>query len=262
MKRVRTLFLSDIHLGSRACQATRLLDFLKHYECEMIFLLGDIVDFWSLKRVVHWPSSHNTVVQKMLRLARRGVKILYIPGNHDEALRDYLGASFGNIRVKKDYIHVAADGNRYALLHGDQYDQVTTCARWLSVLGDVFYNLLVDLNRVLSWIRRKLGASGHWSLADYAKRKVQGAATFISGFERALARHGTALGVDGVICGHIHTPALKQVDDILYLNCGDWVDNCTAIVEHPDGRMELVRHGEFPTSVDGHADESADAIAA
>jgi UDP-2,3-diacylglucosamine pyrophosphatase LpxH len=261
MIRVRALFLSDIHLGSRACQAVRLLEFLRQYECETIFLLGDIVDFWSLKRVVHWPASHNTVVQKVLRLARRGVKIFYIPGNHDEALRDYLGASFGNIRVKRDHVHVATDGKRYALLHGDQYDQVTTCARWISVLGDVSYNLLVDLNQVLSWLRRKLGASGHWSLADYAKRKVQGAATFISGFEQALARHATKLGVDGVICGHIHTPALKRLDDILYLNCGDWVDSCTAIVEHPDGRMELVRHGEFPTGIDGHADELADAVA-
>ena len=180
MIRVRALFLSDIHLGSRACQAVRLLEFLRQYECETIFLLGDIVDFWSLKRVVHWPASHNTVVQKVLRLARRGIRIFYIPGNHDEALRDYLGASFGNIRVKRDHVHVAADGKRYALLHGDQYDQVTTCARWVSVLGAVSYNLLVDLNQALSWVRRKLRASGHWSLADYAKRKVQGATTFIS----------------------------------------------------------------------------------
>ncbi len=228
MTRVRALFLSDIHLGSRACQAERLLDFLKEYECDTIFLLGDIVDFWALKRSVYWPASHNTVVQKLLRRARHRVKIFYIPG--------------GNIRVRKDYVHLAADGKRYALLHGDQYDQVATCARWLSVLGDVSYNLLVDLNRALSWTRRKLRLRGHWSLADYAKSKVQGAASFISGFERAVARYGEALRVDGVICGHIHTPALKRLDRVLYLNCGDWVDNCTAIVEHLDGRMELVRH--------------------
>ncbi len=137
MTRVRALFLSDIHLGSRACQAERLLEFLKGYECEQIFLLGDIVDFWSLKRSVYWPASHNTVVQKLLRRARHRVEIFYIPGNHDEALRDYLGSSFGNIHVRKDYVHIAADGKRYALLHGDEYDQVTTCTRWLSVLGDV-----------------------------------------------------------------------------------------------------------------------------
>jgi UDP-2,3-diacylglucosamine pyrophosphatase LpxH len=222
MMRIRALFLSDIHLGSRACQAERLLAFLKTCDCRTIFLLGDIVDFWALKRVVYWPESHNTVVQKLLRLARHGVRIYYIPGNHDEALKNYLDSSFGNVRLKKDY--------------------VTTCARWLSVLGDVSYDMLVDLNRALSWVRRKLRLVGHWSLADYAKRKLQGAASFISGFEVAIARHAKALQVDGVICGHIHTPVIKRLDGVLYLNCGDWVDSCTAIVEHVDGRMELVRH--------------------
>jgi UDP-2,3-diacylglucosamine pyrophosphatase LpxH len=258
--RVRTLFLSDIHLGSRACQAERLLAFLKRCECETIFLLGDIVDFWSLRRTVYWPVSHNTVVQKLLRLARHDVDIVYVPGNHDEALREYLDSSFGRVTIKKEFVHVAADGKRYALLHGDQYDQVTTYARWLSVLGDVSYNLLVDLNRTLSWVRRKLGRSGHWSLADYAKRNVQGAASFISGFERAVARHGRALHVDGVICGHIHTPVIQQLDGVLYLNCGDWVDSCTAIVEHFDGRMELVRHDAIADGADEAADEIADAL--
>ena len=256
MTRISALFLSDIHLGSRACRAERLLAFLKEYECRTIFLLGDIVDFWALKRVVYWPESHNTVVQKLLRLARHGVEIFYIPGNHDEALNDYFDSSFGNVRVKKDHVHLAADGRRYALLHGDQYDQVTTCARWLSVLGDASYNLLVELNRVLSWVRRKLGLGGHWSLADYAKRNVQGAASFISGFELAVARHGKALQVDGVICGHIHTPVIKRLDGVLYLNCGDWVDNCTAIVEHLDGDMELVRH----VSTDGEPGERSDEL--
>ena len=183
MTRIRALFLSDIHLGSRACQAERLLSFLKRYDCRTIFLLGDIVDFWALKRVVYWPESHNTVVQKLLRLARHGVEIFYIPGNHDEALKSYFDSAFGNVKLKKEYVHVAADGRRYALLHGDQYDQVTTCARWLSVLGDASYNMLVELNRTLSWVRRKLKVGGHWSLADYAKRNIQGAASFISGFE-------------------------------------------------------------------------------
>jgi UDP-2,3-diacylglucosamine pyrophosphatase LpxH len=260
MMRVRALFLSDIHLGSRACQAERLLAFLKGCECEMIYLLGDIVDFWSLRRGVYWPGSHNTVVQKLLRRARHRVKIFYIPGNHDEALRDYLDSSFGNVTLRKECVHVAADGRRYALIHGDQYDQVTTCARWLSVLGDVSYNLLVDLNRLLSWARRKLGISGHWSLADYAKRNVQGAASFISGFEQAVARHGQSLRVDGVICGHIHTPAIKPLDGILYLNCGDWVDSCTAIVEHHDGRMELVRHHPLRADPGEHADELEEAV--
>jgi UDP-2,3-diacylglucosamine pyrophosphatase LpxH len=262
MMRVRALFLSDIHLGSRACQAERLLAFLKECDARMIFLLGDIVDFWSLKRSVYWPASHNTVVQKLLKRARSRVKILYIPGNHDEALRNYLDSSFGNICVKKNYVHVAADGMRYALLHGDEFDQVTTCARWLSMLGDWSYNLLVDLNRGLSWWRRKLRRSGHWSLADYAKRNLRGAADFIAGYEHALARHGEALRVNGVICGHIHTPGIKRIDRVLYLNCGDWVDSCTAIVEHFDGRMELVRDGVKQTSQDQQAEELEDSVAA
>jgi UDP-2,3-diacylglucosamine pyrophosphatase LpxH len=262
MNRIRALFLSDIHLGSRACRAERLLAFLKAYECRTIFLLGDIVDFWALKRTVYWPESHNTVVQKLLRLARHGVEIFYIPGNHDEALNDYFDSSFGNVRVRKDHVHVAADGRRYALLHGDQYDQVTTCARWLSVLGDASYNLLVEVNRALSWVRRKLGLGGHWSLADYAKRNVQGAASFISGFELAVARHGKSLQVDGVICGHIHTPAIKRLDGVLYLNCGDWVDSCTAIVEHLDGSMELVRHASAGTEPGEGSDELSEAVSA
>jgi UDP-2,3-diacylglucosamine pyrophosphatase LpxH len=257
--RICALFLSDVHLGSRACQAERLLSFLKRYECRRIFLLGDIVDFWALKRVVYWPESHNTVVQKLLRLARHGVEIFYIPGNHDEALKSYFDSAFGNVKLKKDYVHVAADGKRYALLHGDQYDQVTTCARWLSVLGDASYNLLVDLNRSLSWARRKLRLGGHWSLADYAKRNIQGAASFISGFEVAVARHGKALAVDGVICGHIHTPVIKQLDGVLYLNCGDWVDSCSAIVEHLDGTMELVRYAHEGNEPGEHPEELAEA---
>jgi UDP-2,3-diacylglucosamine pyrophosphatase LpxH len=259
VNRIRALFLSDVHLGSRACQAERLLSFLKQYECRTIFLLGDIVDFWALKRAVYWPETHNTVVQKLLRLARHGVDIVYVPGNHDEALKKYFDTAFGNVRLKKDYVHVAADGKRYALLHGDQYDQVTTCARWLSVLGDASYNLLVDLNRVLSWVRRKFKLAGHWSLADYAKRSIQGAASFISGFEVAVARHGKALAVDGVICGHIHTPVIKQLDGIVYLNCGDWVDSCTAIVEHLDGTMELVRHMAASDGPGEREDELAEA---
>jgi len=260
--RVRTLFLSDIHLGSRACQAERLLAFLKEYECRTIFLLGDIVDFWSLGRSVYWPESHNTVVQKLLRRARRLVKIYYIPGNHDEGVRRYVNSSFGNIRVKKNHIHVAADGRRYALLHGDEYDQVATCPRWLSALGDASYNLLVDLNRTLSWGRRKLGIGGHWSLADFAKRNLQGAASFVSRFEGAVVRHAEGLRVDGVICGHIHTPSIKQAGKVLYLNCGDWVDSCTAIVEHLDGRMALVRQYVIEPDLGEHVEDLAEAMTA
>jgi UDP-2,3-diacylglucosamine pyrophosphatase LpxH len=241
-RRVRSLFLSDIHLGTRACQADRLLDFLRQYECDNLFLVGDIVDFWALKRGIYWPEAHNTVVQKILRRARHNVKVVYVPGNHDEALRDYIDSAFGDITVHRDYVHTGADGRRYALIHGDEYDQVTTYARWLSVLGDVSYHALISINRALSFVRRKFGLSGHWSLADYAKRNVLKAVSFIGDFEHAVARNIRERGLDGVICGHIHTPVIKRIDGVLYFNCGDWVDSCTAIVEHPDGRMELVRH--------------------
>jgi len=249
VRRVRSLFLSDIHLGSRACRAEQLLSFIKEYDPEYIFLIGDIVDFWAMSRSVYWPASHNTVVQKILKKARHHVNVFLIPGNHDEALREYVDSSFGDINVVREHIHIAADGKRYILLHGDEYDQVTTCHRWVSILGDVSYTVLVHLNRILSLIRRKLGVSGHWSLADYAKRNVLRAVSFISDFENAVVRNVKRRGLDGVICGHIHTPVIKQIDGITYINCGDWVDSCTAIVEHMDGDMQLVRWTSAPTSV-------------
>ncbi len=239
--RVRSLFLSDIHLGSRACRAEELLEFLKDYEASNIFLLGDIVDFWAMSRSLYWPAQHNTVVQKLLKKARHHVRVYLIPGNHDEALRDYVGSSFGDITLLRDHVHTAADGRRYALLHGDEYDQVTTYHRWVSVLGDISYTLLVRLNRLLSFIRRRIGVSGHWSLADYAKRNVLRAVSFISDFETSVVHNVKKRGLDGVICGHIHTPVIKRIDGLTYINCGDWVDSCTAIVEHYDGRMQLVR---------------------
>ena len=240
-RKVRALFLSDIHLGSRACRAEHLLSFLKDYDPQYIFLLGDIIDFWAMSRSLYWPASHNTVVQKILKKARHGVKVVLVPGNHDEALREYIGCTFGDITVARDYVHTALDGKRYALLHGDEYDHVTTYHRWLSVLGDVSYTLLVHMNRGLSWVRRKLCIRGHWSLADYAKRNVLRAVSFISDYENAVVHDLKALGVDGVICGHIHTPVIKMLSGKTYINCGDWVDNCTAIVETYDGQMKLVR---------------------
>jgi UDP-2,3-diacylglucosamine pyrophosphatase LpxH len=241
---VRALFLSDIHLGSRACRAEELLSFIKDYEPEYIFLVGDIVDFWAMSRGVYWPAAHNTVVQKLLKKARHHVKVVLIPGNHDEALREYIGSSFGDIVLVRDYIHTAADGRRYLLLHGDEYDQVTAYHRWVSVLGDVSYSVLVRLNRMLSLLRRKLGVSGHWSLADYAKRSLKGALEFVYGFEESVAHHVRRSGFDGVVCGHIHSAAIKDIGGITYINCGDWVDSCTAVVEHSDGCMELLRWDE------------------
>ena len=240
MPRVRSLFLSDIHLGTRACQARRLLEFLREHPAEQTYLIGDIVDFWAMHRGICWSSAQNTVVQKLLRRARHGERIVFIPGNHDEALRDYLDVSFGDIEVREEAVHETLDGRRLLLTHGDVFDQVTRHHRWVAVAGDVAYNLLVRLNLVLSWSRRTLGIAGYWSLAGYAKRKVKTALSFIFDFEDSAVRHARERGLDGIVCGHIHWPTIREIDGLLYANCGDWVDSCSAIVEHCDGRLELI----------------------
>ena len=251
VRQVRAIFLSDIHLGTRACQAESLTDFLRLHSAEYLFLIGDIVDFWAMRRGIHWPAAQNTVVQKILRRARHGEKIFFIPGNHDEALREYFDVSFGDIRVVAEWIHTAADGRRYLLLHGDEFDQVTRYHRWVALLGDVSYNLLVRINTWLSLIRRSFGISGYWSLAGYAKRKVKSAVSFIFDFEESVAHAARNRGVDGVICGHIHSAAIKRIDGIEYVNCGDWVDSCSAVVEHLDGRLEVIHHRLAGTGAEG-----------
>jgi len=237
---VRSIFLSDIHLGTRACQAERLLSFLRRYESEHLYLVGDIIDFWSMSRGIHWTRQQNTFVQKVLKRARHGTKVIFVPGNHDEVLREYVGTPFGDIQLVQEQVHVAADGRRYAVLHGDEFDQVTRHHRWVAVLGDVAYSLLVRLNTWLSLARRTLGISGYWSLAGYAKRKVKSAVGFIYDFEDSVMHAVRDRGLDGVICGHIHSAAIRDMDGLTYINCGDWVDSCTAIIEHHDGRMELI----------------------
>lgn len=246
MLKLRSIFLSDIHLGTRACRADRLLDFLRHHEAERVFLVGDIADFWAMSRSIYWSPEQNTVVQKMLKRARHQVDVVYVPGNHDEALREYAGTSFGDVRVVKDYEHLAADGRRYLVIHGDEFDQVTKYHRWLAVLGDHAYDFVVRLNIMLSWLRRTLGIPGYWSLAGYAKRRIKTAVSFIFDFEESVVRYARERGFDGVICGHIHAAAIKRIDGLTYVNCGDWVDSCTAILEHADGRLELVAWGAAP----------------
>lgn len=243
MPSVRSIFLSDIHLGTRACQADRLLDFLREYSAENVFLIGDIVDFWAMNRSIHWTPAQNTFVQKILRRARHGERIVFIPGNHDEALREYAGVAFGDILVVEELVHELADGRRFLLLHGDEFDQITRHHRWVAVLGDMAYNTLVLFNGGLSRIRRKLGRPGYWSLAGYAKRRVKKALQFIFDFEAAAIHSARQRGLDGIICGHIHSAALREVGGLTYVNCGVWVDSCTAIVEHGDGRLELLSWG-------------------
>lgn len=238
---VRSIFISDIHLGTRGCQAERLLEFLRDYDSDHLFLIGDIVDFWAMSRGIHWTPAQNTVVQKVLRRARHGQKVMLVPGNHDEAMREYDGVSFGDIVVRHEHVHVAADGRRYLLVHGDQFDQVTRYHRWLAILGDIGYNLLVRLNATLSRLRRLLRRPGYWSLAGYAKNRVKRAVSFIFDFEDAVIHAARERDLDGVICGHIHSATIRPVGGVTYVNCGDWVDSCTAVIEHHDGRLELVR---------------------
>jgi len=254
MARVRSIFLSDIHLGARGCQAHQLLDFLREYDSERLFLLGDIIDFWAMShRGIYWSGPMNTFVQKVLKRARHGTQVVFVPGNHDEVLREYVGSTFGDIAVHREFVHTAADGRRYLLLHGDEFDVVTKYHRWLAILGDNTYALLVRLNMVLSWARRTLGISGYWSLASYAKRKVKTAVSFIYDFEECVVRSIKDRGLDGVICGHIHSATIKPLDGVLYANCGDWVDSCTAIVEHFDGRLELIEWGATPLPAEQEA---------
>jgi UDP-2,3-diacylglucosamine pyrophosphatase LpxH len=216
---------------------------LRRYEAEYLFLIGDIIDFWAMSRGIVWSEPQNTVVQKVLRRARHGEKVIFVPGNHDEALREYDQTWFGGIHVVERYAHVAADGRRYLLIHGDEFDQVTRYHRWAAKLGDVAYDALVRANTWLSALRRTLRIPGYWSLAGYAKHKVKTAIDFIFDFEDSVVRYAKQQGYDGVICGHVHCAASKVIEGVRYINCGDWVDSCTGIVEHLDGQMEVIHWG-------------------
>jgi UDP-2,3-diacylglucosamine pyrophosphatase LpxH len=238
-RRYRTVFISDVHLGTRGCQAELLLDFIRHMECEALYLVGDIIDGWKLKGGWYWPQAHNDVVQKILRLARKGVRVVYIPGNHDEAARDFFGVHFGGVVVARDAVHETADGRRFLVTHGDEFDGIVQQARWLALLGDWAYRAVLGLNTWFNLARRRLGF-GYWSLSAYLKGRVKNAVAFIDAYELALADEARRRGVDGVICGHIHKAEMRDIDGVAYINDGDWVESCTALVEHPDGRLEIV----------------------
>ncbi|HWK67062.1 MAG TPA: UDP-2,3-diacylglucosamine diphosphatase [Rhizobiaceae bacterium] len=252
-RKVRTLFISDVHLGSKIAKAEYLIDFLRVHEAEIIYLVGDIVDGWRLRRSWHWPQSHNDVVQKLLRKARKGAKVIYIAGNHDEFLRDFQGVHFGGIEVADQAIHVAADGRRYLVIHGDQFDAIVHNVRWLAYLGDKAYDLAIVVNRVVSRFRRTFGLP-YWSFSSWAKVTVKRAVNFISAFQGIVAEQAGNAGVDGVICGHIHHAAMEDIAGIRYINTGDWVESCTAVVENFDGSMEILRWAE----ADGRSDRLPD----
>lgn len=243
VQRYRAIWISDVHLGTRGCRADLLLDFLRNTESDYLYLVGDIVDGWRLKKSWYWAQSHNDVVQKLLRKARKNTKVIYIPGNHDEALRDYVDLQFGGITVVAEAIHVTADGRRLLVLHGDAFDGVVKYARWLAVLGDGAYNSLIILNSSFNALRKRLGLS-YWSLSGYLKNKVKNAVEYISRFEDAVADEARRRGVDGVVCGHIHKAEIRDIQGVLYCNDGDWVESCTSLVEHFDGRLEILDWAE------------------
>ena len=238
--RYRSLFLSDIHLGTRGAQADLLLDFLKHNDADTIYLVGDIVDGWRLKNGWYWPQAHNDVVQKLLRKVRKGARIVYVPGNHDEFARDYFGLVFGGVEVVDNIIHETPDGRRFLVIHGDQFDVVVRHARWLAFLGDWAYETALVINTWFNRIRRAFGF-GYWSLSAWAKLKVKNAVNFIGDFEETLAAEAERAGVDGIVCGHIHHAAIRRIGNVEYINTGDFVESCTAIAEHADGRLEILR---------------------
>jgi UDP-2,3-diacylglucosamine pyrophosphatase LpxH len=240
VKHYRALFISDIHLGTKACQAAAFLEFLKTVETDKIYLVGDIVDFWRLGRGIHWPQVHNDVLQKLLRRARKGTELIVIPGNHDEVLRDYCGSTFGAIRVERDTIHEAADGKRYLVMHGDEFDVVVRYAKWIAFLGDGAYNFALWINTHFNTMRRWFGLP-YWSLSAYLKHKVKRAVNYIGEFEAALVQEAARRGTQGVICGHIHHAAKRQIGEMTYINTGDWVESCTAVAETQAGTFEIIR---------------------
>ena len=235
----RTVWISDTHLGTTGCNAELLHDFLHSIKPETLYLVGDIIDGWRLKRGWYWPPRHNDIIRRVLKLANKGTRVVYIPGNHDEALRDYTGLAFGGVEVMQEAIHVTADGKRLLVLHGDEFDGVVLYARWLAFLGDVGYSVLLRMNVWFNALRRQFGLP-YWSLSAYIKHRVKNAVAFISRFEEVVAHAARERGVDGVICGHIHSAEIRDFDGVLYMNDGDWVESCTALVEHFDGRIEIL----------------------
>jgi UDP-2,3-diacylglucosamine pyrophosphatase LpxH len=241
--KVRSVFISDVHLGFRGASAQYLLDFLKSVDAEYLYLVGDIVDIWSLKKNCYWPQEHNNVLRLLLSKAKRGTHVIYVPGNHDEVFRDYAGHTFGNLTIRRDAVHITADGRRLLVLHGDEFDATIKSGAWLAALGEHAYDAILGLNRYLNWARRKLDCS-YWSLAAYLKHKASSAVSYIDRFEAAATREAKRRGMDGVVCGHIHRARIAQIDDVCYLNCGDWVESCTALAEDYSGRMSLLHWSE------------------
>ena len=240
--RFRSIFVSDVHLGFKGCQAQMLLDFLRSTRCEYLFLVGDIIDVWNMRHGLYWPQAHNDVIRTLLGKAKHGTKVVYVPGNHDEVFREYAGTVFGNLSIELEHVHETVDGRRLLILHGDEFDSVVKCSPWLAHLGAGAYAALLWLNRYVNAVRKRLGKK-YWSLAAFLKHKVKNAVSYIANFEHAVAAAARKRKVDGLVCGHIHRAEMRMIDDVLYCNDGDWVESCTALVEHPDGRLEILDWG-------------------
>ncbi len=249
LHRVRAAWISDLHLGTRTSNADAVLQFLRDYDCERLYVVGDLIDIWQLRRGRYWPQTHNDVIQKILRKARKGVPVTYIPGNHDEFVSTFAG-SYGNISIQQRAIHVTADGRRLLVIHGHELDTVVQNAKWLAYIGDAGYQFLLSLNPAINFFRRRFGL-GYWSLSAYAKKRVKDAVNFIGEFEKAIVRYAERFHVDAVLCGHIHSPAVHRLAGVTYYNCGDWVESCTAMVEQHDGTIELVSYPAFPVQQAG-----------
>ena len=252
---VRTIWISDLHLGTPGCQADALLHFLRVTECETLYLVGDIIDGWQLRRNWYWPQAHNDVIQKILRKARKGTKVIFVPGNHDEFARKYVAHNFGGVDVLEDCIHQTVDGRRLWVTHGDLFDCVAQYAKWLAYLGDMAYEFTLKVNRRFNSLRARLGMP-YWSLSKFLKFKVKGAVNYVGNFEEAVAREARKRNVHGVVCGHIHHAEIRQIDGMLYCNDGDWVESMTALVEHYDGRLEILDHSAYARHLESAVVES------
>jgi UDP-2,3-diacylglucosamine pyrophosphatase LpxH len=237
--RLRTVFISDIHLGFKGCSADLLLDFLHQVEMEYLFLVGDIIDVWSMKKSMFWPQAHNNVVRTILGKAKRGTKVIFVPGNHDEVFREFDGAVFGNLEIHREYVHQGAGGRRMLVLHGDEFDSVVKFSPWLAKLGSNIYDILLAANPYINWVRRRFDLP-HWSLSAYLKNKTKSACQYIGSFEDAVAQAASKRNVDTVVCGHIHRAEMREINGILYCNDGDWVESCTSLVEDMNGQLRLV----------------------
>ena len=255
--RCRTVFISDVHLGFPGCSADFLADFLDSVHCETLFLVGDIIDFWYMKKRRYWPQSHSLVLQRILEKANQGTRVVFVPGNHDEAARPFDGLMLGKVEIRDQVVHETADGRRLLVLHGDQFDAVVRCSPLLAKLGSFAYGLLLKLNGALNRVRRVLGKD-YWSLAAAAKHRVKNAVQYISSFEEAVVSEAARHGVEGVVCGHIHRAEIVRMGELLYMNCGDWVESCTALLERSDGSIELLQWRDQPQRLKVHAAQTQD----